>query len=441
VGDRAYRKTVSRLFSAALSAVDPHHAVLSHLEIAAGVLTTPDRRYKLSKFDRIVILGAGKAGYPMTLACEEIFGSSISEGLVIVKDGHAGSTRWVKIVEGSHPLPSKRNELATSDLLALAETCDERTLTIVLVSGGGSALLPAPAQGLTLQDKQSTTKVLLDCGASITELNCVRKHLSRLKGGGLARTLYPAHSIVLILSDVIGNRLDSIASGPLAADETDFSEACAIIDRYGVSAALPRRVIEHLHSGAKGDRPETLSLGDPALERVHSLLIGSNELALTAVARTARSDGWTVEFLSSTFEGEARELARFYGALCRERASRRRRKPLLILGGGETTVTIRGKGKGGRNQEFALALAKEIARVPGAFGAGFASDGTDGPTTVAGAWADATTVERAECAGLDIDDHLQRNDSHAFFAAMDDHIVTGPTGTNVCDLYLAGIWC
>lgn len=435
-----YRRPLRSLFDTALEAVDPAAAVYAHLQCSsAGILTAGRQRYDLANFDRIVVLGAGKAGYPMARACEDIFGPRLSEGLVIVKEGHGGPLERVAIVEGTHPLPSERNKVATERLLAMAQRCDERTLVILLISGGGSALLPAPVEGSTLTDKLEATKVLLGCGATISEVNCIRKHLSRIKGGGLARILAPATTVVAILSDVIGDHLDAIASGPVAADTTSFSDACAIIERYRVEEALPPAVVTHLKAGRAGLRPETLAADDPALARVHPLLVGTNRSALTALQEQAKTMGFTVEFLSATIEGEARELAKFYGAIARERARRRRRKPLLVVGGGETTVTIRGRGTGGRNQEFALACALEIAGLDGAFAAGFATDGTDGPTNAAGAFADATTVERGQRAGLSAAASLDDNDSHGFFSRLDDLIVTGPTGTNVCDIYVVGL--
>ncbi len=434
-----YQSSMKKVFKAALKAVDPFAAVLDHMEVKGSKLKAGKKSYNLDLFDRVVVIGAGKAGFPMAKAVEKLLGKRVSDGLVIVKDGHGGKLKRIKVVEGTHPLPSKQNFKACQELLQLAQNCTAKDLVILLISGGGSALLPAPVEGVSLQDKLDATKVLLGCGATITELNCIRKHLSQIKGGGLARALAPATTIVPILSDVIGDHLDAIASGPVTADPTTFQEAWAVLRRYDVESKLPKSVVKHLALGRDGKSAETLKPGDNAFDKVQPLLIGTNRKALNAVKKCAKDLGFQVVTLSATLEGEARELAKFYCALGRENYRENRKKPLLIIGGGETTVTIKGKGKGGRNQEFALACVEQLSGIEGAFAAGFATDGTDGPTDAAGAFADWKSAKRAIAAGLDTDDFLARNDAYNYFSELGDLIMTGPTGTNVCDVYLLGL--
>ena len=436
---QSYRLFMERTFKAALKAVDPYAALMSHFSVKGSKLKAGSKTYDLDKFERVVVIGAGKAGYPMARACEKLLGKRIHKGLLIVKDGHGGKLKRIELVEGTHPLPSERNFKACQRLLELAHSCGPKDLVLLLISGGGSALLPAPVQSVSLKDKLEATKVLLGCGATITELNCIRKHLSQIKGGGLARALAPATTIVPILSDVIGDHLDAIASGPVTADPTTFKEAWAVVRRYDVEGKLPKSVVNHLAQGRDGQRPETLKPGDKAFDKVQPLLVGTNRKALEAVKKSAKDKGYQVMVLSSTLEGEARELAKFYCAIARENYKVNRKKPLLILGGGETTVTIRGKGKGGRNQEFALACVEQISGMAGVFAAGFATDGTDGPTDAAGAFADWQTAQRAIELGMDTEDYLARNDAYNYFTKLEQLINTGPTGTNVCDLYVVGL--
>lgn len=435
-----WRKCCNEIFGAALEAVDPYKAILNNLSLSDNMLTTShDESYNLDKFREIIVIGAGKGAYTMASAIEHILGNRISKGLVVTKTDHGGSLKHIKVVEGTHPLPSKQNLAYSQKMLEIAEMAKEDTLVIFLMSGGASALLPAPVEGITLQEKLEVTKILLACGASIKEINCIRKHLSRLKGGRLLKVLEPATTLSIVLSDVMGDSLHSIGSGPLASDPSTFQEALAICDKYSINEKLPENVYSYLQSGAEGKVEETLPEEDSALQNVSHILVGTNTIAVNAAAKKASELGFETEILSTTIEGEARELAGFFGALGRHQNLNSER-PLLLIGGGETTVTLTGTGKGGRNQEFALAMVPLIAEIPSSFAAGFATDGTDGPTDAAGAWCDSTTLTTALNAGLAPQEYLNNNDAYNFFKDIDGLILTGPTGTNVCDIYLLGLY-
>jgi glycerate 2-kinase len=344
----------------------------------------------------------------------------------------------VRLVEAEHPIPDARGEAAAAEILRLARDAGPDSLVLCLISGGGSALTPAPVPGVTLAEKQATTRLLLECGATINELNAVRKHLSRLKGGQLARAAHPAPVVSLLLSDVIGDPLDVIASGPTAPDPTTFGDALAVLDRFGLRARLPSAVRAHLEGGARGVAEETPKPGDPALAGVTNVVIGNNGLVVDAAVAEARRVGLTPCLLTRRLQGEAREVARVFASLLDEtaRGGLIQGRPACLIAGGETTVTIRGRGTGGRCQEFALALVPELASMRDVVVLAAGTDGSDGPTDAAGAVVDTTTLERARGKGMDARRALAENDSHPFFAALGDLVMTGPTGSNLMDLYL-----
>jgi glycerate-2-kinase len=431
------RTLLTRLLQAGLGAVDPYEAVCRHVRLRQGCLTIGSQRYTIRKQNRIVVVGAGKASARMAQALERRLGARIDTGLVVVKYGHGAPTRKIRIVEAGHPVPDAPGLRASHMILRLIGTLKPDDLLIVLLSGGASSLLPAPAPGVSLRDKQQTTKLLLRSGATIQEMNAVRKHLSRLKGGQLAAAT-SARVASVILSDVIGNDLGTIGSGPTAPDPTTFREAWTILERYGVSTRIPMSVRRRLEAGINKTVEETPKAGAARFRLVHNVLIGDNQAAVDAVAKAAKDEGLHSLVLSTTVTGEAREIAKLFGAMAREIVSHDRpgRRPCCVIAGGETTVTVRGQGKGGRAQEFALAAALEIAGLPEVWVAGFATDGTDGPTSVAGAVVDGETVARARRSKLNLLRALQDNDAYPFFKKLKGHIVTGPTGTNVNDLYL-----
>ena len=431
------RNDAMGIFQAGLRAADPFSAILRHVKFAGQQLQAGEKRYDLTRVSAIYAIGAGKASARMAQAMEQILGGRLS-GVVNVKYGHAVPLKAVKVNEAGHPLPDEAGVRGTREILRLLEHCDERSLVLFLISGGGSALLPCPAEGLTLDDKQRTTQALLDCGATIQEINAVRKHISRVKGGRLAKAAYPATVVSLILSDVVGDSLDSIASGPTVPDSSKFADCLRVIDRYRLHEMLPPAVRSYLQRGAEGELEETPKPNDPIFHRVQNLIVGSNRLALSAAKEKAEELGYRALILSSLIQGDTREAAGVHAAIAKEivETGNPVPRPACIISGGETTVTIRGGGLGGRNQEFALAAALGIAGSEGIVVLSGGTDGTDGPTDAAGAMADGTTVQRAKDKGLDPQRHLETNDSYHFFRSLDDLLVTGPTFTNVMDLRL-----
>lgn len=448
------RKHALQIFRAALDAADPQRAVLRNLKFDGRTLTAARRRYSLSKFDRIYVLGAGKAGAAMAAAVERLLGRRISGGVVNVPDGPRIHVRRIELNPSGHPVPDQRGLNGARRIAEIARNAGERDLLLCLISGGASALMPDPAPPITLAALQKTTRQLLASGADIRELNTVRKHISQLKGGQLARLASPATVIALILSDVIGDDLEVIGSGPTVPDSSTFADAARVFEKYAIRppAAVVRRIASGAGgaaSGSGGAPAETPKPGDPAFERVHNIVVGSNRQAIQAAARQARSLGYRPLALSTFIEGETRDIASMHAAIAKEILSSGRpvRPPVCILSGGETTVTVRGKGLGGRNQEFVLAAAIALygsRDEGGAFGGAFGqatifsagTDGIDGPTDAAGAIADERTVDRARSIGLDARRFLANNDSYHFFEKLEALVKTGPTGTNVMDVRL-----
>ncbi len=408
------------VWQAALDAGDPVPLVRRALRTA----DIGDRR-------RVLVLGCGKAGGAMARGAEDVLGDRIADGFVVVKDGYTKPTRTIRLAEARHPVPDARGEAASAALLALAARAGKDDLVLFLVSGGGSALTPAPAAPVTLAEKQTVTRLLLEAGATIGELNAVRKHLSRFKGGQLARAAAPARVVTLALSDVIGDPLDVIASGPTAPDPTTFTDALAVIDRRGVADRVPASVRDRLASGARGEIDETPKPGDAIFERITNVIIGNNSIVTDAAVAAATHLGLAPQLLTRSLEGEARVVAR-------ELVDRARALPprACLIAGGETTVTVKGSGRGGRCQEFALAAAIAIDGHDDLVVLAAGTDGTDGPTDAAGAVVDGSTVARGRAHGADAARSLDDNDSHAFLRAAGDLIVTGPTNTNLLDLYV-----
>jgi glycerate-2-kinase len=428
---RTPRETLDTIFRAALEAVDPARAVKraavrsdAGLRLA-GVEIPPDARFQ--------VLAAGKAAAGMAAAFEEIAGPRIAGGLVVTKDGHGRSLSRLTLREAAHPVPDARSEAAGRALLAAAGEGDPRDVVVVLLSGGASSLLACPLAGLSRDDVAHTTSLLLGSGAAIGELNCVRKHLCDVVGGRLARAARGRTLVLLAISDVIGDALDVIGSGPCTPDPTRFEDARAVLRRRGLETRVPAAVRAHLEAGVRGERDESVKPGEPGLTRVHAAIVASNDEALQAAAAEAAHLGLSVLRLERPLQGEARVVGRRLGAIAR---AARPIASTLVLGGGETTVTLRGAGRGGRCQELALAAAIELAGTTGAtlFAAG--TDGTDGPTDAAGAVVDGETLARGAALRADAAHALACNDAHGFFSREGGLVRTGPTGTNVMDLVL-----
>ena len=432
------RRQALDIFQAALKAVDPVGAILRYVKLTDDGIQIGAQHLKFDDYDRILVLGAGKAGASMAKALEDLLGDRISDGAIVVKEGHGLPLQYVRIHEAGHPVPDERGIRGAEDILAVANEAGQRDLILCVISGGGSALLVAPAEGVTLDDKQEVTRLLLACGADIHEINTVRKHLSRAKGGGLARLAYPATVVSLILSDVIGDDLNVIASGPAVPDTSTFADARRVFKKYDIWDQVPQSAQQRIQKGLAGDIADTPKAGDAVFQKCYSELVGTNIQALRAAAQEARRQGYNPLILSSTVEGEAREVVKMFTAFAKECRSSANpvAPPACILCGGETTVTIQGEGKGGRNQEFALASAIIIDGMQNIVVLSGGTDGTDGPTDAAGAIADGNTITRGKTNNLDPLEFLKRNDSFHFFQTLDDLIITGPTRTNVSDVYM-----
>lgn len=432
------RGAAQAIFSAALEAADPAEALLRHVRLQGGTLAAGGRRYRLSSFDRIQVIGAGKAGANMAAALERLLDTRIAGGLVNVKYGHTAELRRIELNECGHPVPDEAGVRGARRIAGIAARSGERDLLLCVISGGASALLPLPEPPVTLGEKQTVTRLLLASGANIHEINAVRKHISAVKGGQLARLAHPAAVLTLLLSDVIGDDLDVIGSGPTAPDASTFASAQAVLAKYAIADRVPEPVRARLGAGVRGEIAETPKPGDRVFARVHNLVVGSNRLAVGAAARKARQLGFRPLVLSTRIEGETRDVARMHAAIAREIADSGLplKAPACVISGGETTVTLRGSGLGGRNQEFALAAAIDLAGCENIVVLSGGTDGTDGPTDAAGAIADGRTLERAAGLGRDARRFLEDNDSYRFFEPLGDLVKTGPTGTNVMDVRL-----
>jgi glycerate 2-kinase len=426
------RVRIDRIFCAALAAMDPFMALMPLLIQVREV-------YRTGGYHRVVVAGFGKAGIPMALAAEEVLGSAIASGLVIVPHHTkpASLPTRIEVARGGHPHPDRHGLAAAERIIDLVRAADEKTLLLLLVSGGGSALCTAPAEGITLEQKLETSRLLMEAGADIVELNTVRKHLSRIKGGQLAALAQPARIITLAVSDVLGDKPDVIASGPAYPDPSTFADAVAVLKRRGVADKVPAPVLERLSRGVAGAIPETPKLGDPVFAPVTTILALRNRDAMEAAAHAARKEGYRVQLQEEPVHGEAREAGRVLAAAAlRELDRLAPGERLCLVSGGETTVRVTGKGKGGRNQELALAFALAIEGREGITFLSAGTDGIDGPTDAAGGIVDGNTAARAKAAGLDPGRFLEENDAYTLLDGCGALLRTGPTGTNVMDLQI-----
>ena len=433
----ALRQDARDIFNAALKAADAAKAVSRHLRVDCDAIEIDSRLYSLTNYRKILVVGAGKGSAQMCRALTELIGDWRYGGIVITKYGYAVPVKNIAMIEAGHPIPDENGMRATEQVVRLLRQTTSEDLVINLISGGGSALLCSPVDDVSLQEKQEITRLLLRCGAPIGEINAIRKHISKVKGGRLARLAYPSTVISLILSDVVGDSISDIASGPTAPDPSTFSECQSMLDRYKLRTEKSESIARLIDKGSAGEIEETPKPGDPIFNNVVNVVIGSNRLALIAAKEQAETLGYYVKVIDDLAEGEATELAAAHAAVIKKiYHSGKFRRPTCVISGGEATVTVRGHGLGGRNQEFAVATALELDGLDGVVALIGGTDGTDGPTQAAGGIVDGGTVHRGETKGLDARDYLSRNDSYHYLKATDDLLVTGPTFTNVMDLRL-----
>ena len=443
--EKARRALLRRLFEAGLEAVAPDKALLRHVCMDNQTLLAGERQYPCGPGRRVLIVGGGKGVAPMARALEALLGRRLAAGTVVTRYGHGIPLERITLLEAAHPVPDEAGRRAAESMLELVRTATADDLVIALFTGGASALTPAPVAGVSLEDLQEVTRLLLRSGATIHELNALRKHLSRFSGGQLARAAAPAEVLGLLVSDVSGDDLDVIASGPTAPDASTFEDCLGIVDRYGLRASFPGAALHHLLAGAAGQVPETPKQADPLFQKVCNRIVASNRQALEAVAAKARELGLAPCFSSQALAGEARTRAvtLLHEAQRLSQTLRSDDRPICLLAGGETTVTVRGGGQGGRNQEMALAASLELDRQPDlsrlcALFAG--TDGIDGTTDAAGGFAFAGSAAAMRHNGVDPLALLDDNNSHAALAAAGDLLITGPTKTNVMDLAVVLIY-
>lgn len=424
------------IYNAAIDGVMPERAVHLKGSFLADI-------YKTGNFKKLYVAGFGKASCRMARGLMDVLPAAVDKGVIITKYGHCRDISFegtnIDVYEAGHPLPDHAGVYATGRVIELLNKADKETLVVCLISGGGSALLVSPYNGITLEEKQAVTEMLLNAGADIKELNTVRKHISSVKGGRLTEMAYPARVVSLILSDVAVDRLDVIASGPTVADPSTFMEAISVISKFNIIKKVPAKIIETLLKGDKGLIRETPRNGNPVFKNVSNIIVGNNTTAISKAQKKAESLGYETHIVPLPVIGEAKtagsELAKKAMGL-RETGVKLTERKICIISGGETTVKVKGSGKGGRNTELALAFAKSIEGIKGISILSAGTDGTDGPTDAAGAFADSTTIGRALKKGINSDPYFENNDTYTFFKELNDLFITGPTGTNVMDLQI-----
>jgi glycerate 2-kinase len=432
------RRNALSIFQASLRGADPKGCIKRFLKVEGDVVSAGKFSRKLADVHKIIVVGAGKAAALMAQATEEVLQDRIDTGAIITTKGAQASLDRIKLYCGGHPLPDEEGAKGTERIMETVAQAGEDDLVLCLISGGGSALLVSPCEGISLQDKKQMTQFLLICGASIDEINTIRKHISRIKGGRLARSAYPAQTVSLILSDVIGDRVDSIASGPTAPDPTTFDDCFEILNRYNLIEMIPESIRLYLNANRDKQEYETLKSGDPVFKKVENIIVGSNLSALKEAEIKAKELGFNTLLLSSTIAGDTRKAAEEHALLSKEitQGKREPSPPACVISGGETTVKVKGAGKGGRNQEFVLAAAIQIDGLTDVVISSMNTDGIDGPTDACGAICDGFTVSRAKTLHLIPEDYLEGNDSYHFFEKLGDLIKIGPTNTNVMDIHI-----
>lgn len=438
------REELHSIFLAGVEAVNPYKLVSQAVRFDGNKLTIGDSSYNMSRFKKVLVVGAGKATAPMAQAMESILGDVIDDGKIIVKYGHSARLKRIKVAEASHPVPDEAGIKGTEDIMKMLKKADGKTLVICLISGGASSLLVSPADGITINNKKTVTDLFLKAGTSIEELNTVRKHLSKVKGGRLVQIAYPATVVTLMLSDVIGDRLDVIASGPTVPDPTTFLDAMAVIEKYSLKDRLPAKVLKLLMQGLKRKIKDTPKGDESFFKKTKAVVIGSLKHAIASAREKAVSLGFSAEVVTDELRGEARDAARYLAARAVEvqNSLSTGAKPHCLISGGETTVTVKGNGLGGRNQELALAFAMEIEGIKGIAMLSAGTDGIDGPTDAAGAIVDGNTTALAREFDIIPEIYLENNNSYNFFKRLytvskrSYHLITGPTGTNVMDVQI-----
>jgi hydroxypyruvate reductase len=430
-GDR-----VVRIMAAGLDAVDPSKAVERYMQREDDRIMIGHQVYDLDSFDRVLLVGFGKASIPMGDTASQILEDILWEGIIISKTILTRNNPRLPVFEGSHPIPSQRSIDGTQKMVDLLSTTTENDLVICLISGGGSALLTLPSEGISLDDLQALTKLLLECGATINEINCLRKHISQVKGGQLARIAAPARIATLILSDVVGDPLDVIASGPTVPDPTSYANALGILMKFGIEAQTPDSILDHLKFGMLGEIQETPKAGDPIFAQTQNVIIGNNYLAAKAAIEQAKAEGFNTLLLTTSLQGEARVAGQMMASVIKQVviSGDPIPRPACIIAGGETTVTIQGDGRGGRNQELALAAVSDLADLPEVMLISLATDGEDGPTNAAGAVVTGDTLQQARIMNQNPLEYLSRNDAYHFFDPLGDLLKPNATQTNVNDL-------
>jgi len=437
--DKLHRDVLHAM-NAALAAADPGRIIRKHLKLNGSTLHVERLQFPLKDYRRVFVIGGGKASGYMAEEVEKLLGNWITRGLVIIPDYLRARPRGrrIKYHQATHPIPTRKGMEGVLAMLRLVENISRDDLVIVVLSGGGSALMPLPVRGIGLNDEARVTSLLLKSGANINEINNVRKHLSQVKGGRLAARLYPATVLTLIISDVVGDKIDAIASGPTAPDPTTYHDAENILKKYDLWSQIPENARRVVTSGLSGSLPETPKRKNKVFRRVHNVIVGNNRASCLAAASAMTKAGYKTQVLSLQITGEASEAGLIFGSIVRDirENSLPFAPPAAFVVGGETTVTARGKGKGGRNQELALAAAVKIRGSEEVVVGSFATDGIEGRTDAAGAVADGSTINRGLKLGMDPEEFLRTNDSYHYFSRLKDLVITGPTGTNVNDIMI-----
>jgi glycerate 2-kinase len=428
------RQDAINIFLAGIESVKPDNLIERYVSVEGETLQVEKISFDLSEIKNIYVVGAGKASASMAQSLESILGSRITEGHIITKYKHAVPLEFIDITEAGHPVPDENGIKGTEKILSIVNKAEKDDLVICLISGGGSALMADVLEGCTISDLQTVNNILLKSGANINEMNCIRKHLSKVKGGQLARAAAPATVLSLILSDVIGDPLDVIASGPTAPDPTTFADAISIISKYKIENEIPEQIIRVLREGFEGKRQETLKDSDKILLHLNNLIIGTNNLALKTAIEKAESLGFESQIITNKLEGDVTTVARYIIEIVRSVKKEKINQKSCLLFAGEPTIKVQGKGLGGRNQHLALMVAGMLKDLPGITFLSGGTDGTDGLTDAAGAVVDSFTSKNASDLGLDIEQYIYKCDSYTFFKKAGGLIITGPTQTNVMDL-------